>query len=203
MSKFAIGYKKFVYGFGIPDSPVPIQQYVNSADGLTRKKMTIPEYKDWSDMLKRALSYDFKMEVKCYDKVTVSEDFRRFSSYYTWVHEVQQNPDWKSCQLDKDILSPTDAKIYSPETCAYVTNKTNGFFTSKDINSLLFTPNSKGIITLSMSTPFSNKNIDLGKFDNQDEARIAWKEGKHQIALKLAEIEKDPRVVEVLLTRYK
>lgn len=192
-----------ILDWGIPTSPVPLTEYINNPEGLTRKKRYIAEYTDWLGMINRALSYDFKMQHKSYDKVSISNDFKVFEDFYNWVHEEQANPDWRKCQLDKDLLSPPNAKIYSKATCAYVTQSTNGFLISKDAKDIIMKPSKNGIFNIKVSSPFEDKPIPLGKFDSEIEARLAWKSKKHEIACTLAEIERDPRVIKALLERYK
>lgn len=82
---------------------------------------TLSAYSRWKLMLKR-----------CYDKsdekyhnyggagVTVCDDWHNFQNYACWFYSNHKD----GCDVDKDIGSSSN-KIYSPETCSFVSHQEN------------------------------------------------------------------------------
>ena len=73
----------------------------------------------WTSMLNRCYSSKWVDTYPSYAHVTVAEEFKRASSFKSWM-ETQITEDCSGAlQLDKDILYPGN-KEYSPTTCAFV-----------------------------------------------------------------------------------
>lgn len=73
----------------------------------------------WTSMLNRCYSSKWVDTYPSYAHVTVAEEFKRASSFKSWM-ETQITEDCSGAlQLDKDILYPGN-KTYSPSTCAFV-----------------------------------------------------------------------------------
>lgn len=146
-----------VYGIGINDAGYN----VNPRGG----KMC-PYYTRWMSMIQRcydkgALSRDTK-----YAGVTVCDDWLTFSKFKAWM----QQQDWKGKELDKDLLG---GKIYSPETCLFISPALNKFLTSgrSKIGGLVGTSYEadRGKWKASIKAP-GGRRITLGRFDTELEA---------------------------------
>lgn len=101
---------------GINDSDIITQRVV---DG---KRIFHPVYLKWRNMLRRCLVKHKKHQY--YESVSVCDEWYYLSNFISWVGDT----DVTGLYLDKDILG--DGKIYSPESCAFVTQECNQFFSS-------------------------------------------------------------------------
>ena len=120
MSKVREKARVALYGVGI-----------NDADYKTRRNFdiegnkinaTCPYYSAWSNMLRRC--YDLKYQDKNprYKGCTVCDHWLLFSNFTKWMCAQ----DWAGKELDKDIKGDLlGNKIYSPNTCLFVTHKIN------------------------------------------------------------------------------
>jgi len=179
--------KKLVFGFGVKDA-----DYAVRPTGPDGKPIRCPFYETWYNMLKRA--YSPKLHAKCptYIGVTVCEEWRSFMVFRTWMIEQ----DWKGKQLDKDILIPGN-KVYSPETCVFVT---------REVNVLLTDHAAKrgdwpiGVHWKKANNKFESyvnengKRRHLGYFHSPHEAHLAWRKEKVRIVREAAEECDDPRI---------
>jgi len=77
-------------------------------------------YVSWHGMLQRCYSEAFKTKSPTYRLCTVCEKWHNFQNFAQWFDLHGE----KGLQLDKDILVEGN-KIYSPETCIFVTPKEN------------------------------------------------------------------------------
>lgn len=88
-------------------------------------------------MKQRCYSALFHQRRPSYIGCVVCDEWLVFENFYYWV----VNQDWKGKHLDKDILIPNN-KIYSPDTCVFVSPKLNRLLTQKnqikDIYQLVF-----------------------------------------------------------------
>lgn len=112
---------KLVHGVGINDSDYNIYPII---DG---KRVMCQYYSTWRSMLMRC--YDSKCQTKypTYIGCTVCEEWLKFSNFKSWM----MLQDWEGKCLDKDILVQGN-KIYSPDTCIFVTNAINTLFIKRD-----------------------------------------------------------------------
>lgn len=180
---------------------------VNDADYAIKKKfgetvILCPFYLVWAEMLRRCYSAKFKARNKTYADCCAANDWLTFSNFKSWM-ELQ---DWRNKEIDKDILVVGN-KIYSPETCVFVSHATNSF--------LLNCGSSRGDHPVGVHwnlkersfqaycrNPFSKKREHLGYFSCQHEAHLAWRKRKNEFACKLADLQSDQRVAEALRIRY-
>lgn len=156
-------------------------------------------------MLERCYSPEWHARFPTYIGVTVDPKWHNFQNFAEWFNTNPWN--FKGYELDKDILSPKDAKIYSENTCALV---------PKAINYLVCGVQSKessGIPTgVRVPTKFPNryeaacsvggKQKWLGYFDCPDEAFEAYKVVRLNHIRATAEEWKgkiDPRVYDALM----
>ena len=198
---------KLVYGTGVNDADyvVQIKETVRYADGKQKRKPVwiCPFYKTWKNMIGRCFSEKHKTHRPTYKDVTCCEEWLLFSNFKRWMEQQ----DWEGKHLDKDIIFP-DNKVYSPETCAFVSSVTNSFVTAKDASrgeyplGVNWDKQSKKF-KASCSNPFTKRREHLGYFDTtEEEAHEAWRKRKHELAQLVAATESDHRVVKALKKRY-
>lgn len=195
---------RLVCGVGINDAGYVVKKHEN-VDGKLKLVWICPFYSRWKDMLKRCYSDKFHSKRPTYKGCTVCDEWLTFSNFKSWM-ETQR---WEDCQLDKDLLIEGN-KVYSPETCVFVHRTVNMFTTDHGVARGEYMigvnwhkANSK--FRSMCRNPFTGKQEHLGLFDNELDTHLAWKKRKHEMACQLAESEycNDPRLAEVLKTRYK
>ena len=103
---------KLVWGVGINDADYSVCPRV---DGI---HINCIYYQTWQSMLERCYSSKYQAKHPTYKSCTVCEEWLHFSNFRSWM--VGQNHKGKF--LDKDILELGN-KIYSPETCIFVTRQ--------------------------------------------------------------------------------
>ncbi|WP_290738357.1 hypothetical protein [Haliea sp.] len=83
-------------------------------------------YSRWKGMLERCYSQAPKRReiFKMYDDCEVCDYFLNFQNFASWWIENYPK-DGKEYQLDKDKLGDGNNKIYSPETCCFLTGQEN------------------------------------------------------------------------------
>lgn len=188
--------KKLVCGVGINDADYVTQPKING------KQVCCKFYSVWLHMLRRCYSENYQNKKPTYKGCSVCEEWLTFSNFKAWM----EKQDWQGHDIDKDILVKGN-KVYSPETCVFVTALVNTFIISND--------SSKGEHPIGVtwhkrdmkfralcSNPFSKKQECIGYFDDAHNAHLAWKKRKHELACQLADIQDNPRVAEALRTRY-
>ena len=188
---------RLVYGVGINDADYPVHKCENG------KRVMCHYYRKWNGMLERAYSDKYKQKNPTYQEVTVCEEWHSFMNFRSWM--MQQ--DWKGKQLDKDILFEKN-KIYSPNTCVFVDEVVNTFINDNaaargqwPIGVCWHKQEQK--FQGQCRNPFTKKYEHLGYFHCPDQAHLAWKARKHELACQLANIQTDERVAEALRIRYK
>lgn len=191
-----VNKRRPVFGIGINDVERPIRWRVNN------KSVLCPIYRIWQNMLARCYDTKFQENSPWYVGCEVCNDWKYLSKFEAWV----KSQDWENKQLDKDILIPNN-KVYSPETCVFISAKLNTFLVDRGAARGEFPC---GVDYLKRdqkfrarcSNPFTGKIDDLGRFFNPEAAHLAWKQKKHEHALVYAEQQTDPRVADALRTRY-
>lgn len=159
-------------------------------------------YRVWSGMLERCYSKKSLIRRPTYAGCSVAKEWHLFSNFKRWM----ERQDWQEKELDKDILFKGN-KIYSPETCVFIDGLTNTFTLDNTASRGGFPlgvsyDKSKESIIAHCCNPFTKKQENLGRFDTADEAHNAWKRRKHELALQLADLQKDDRVASALRIRY-
>lgn len=117
-----------------------------------------------------------------------------------------EKQDWEDKQLDKDLLVEGN-KVYSPETCVFVSNIVNSFTTDCRASRgewLIGVNWHKGSCKFvsQCRNPFTKKQEHLGYFTCEVEAHKVWRKRKSELAHELAAIQTDPRVAKALIERY-
>lgn len=188
--------RKLIYGVGVNDVfDTPTQSVVNG------KLVADIFYATWSGMLRRCYSGAYHKKYPTYIGCEVCDDWVYFSRFKSWM----QTQDYIAKQLDKDLLFEGN-KVYSPETCVFVSNEVNSFMLDhKEVRGS--TP--IGVHYIERIGKFAAQCRDpeggsphLGVFTCPDEAHKAYKMRKSTLALILAKKQNDVRVADVLISRY-
>lgn len=181
-----------ILGIATNDTGLPVSETI---DG---KIIYCPIYSMWKQMIYRCYSESYLRRQPTYIGCEVDKDWLLLSKFRQWV----ETKDWKGRHLDKDIIFPGN-KIYSPETCALISQGLNKFLTLRERD------RGKYLIGVSFDggrnkylaqccDPFKKGSSHLGYFDSEIEAHDAWRAKKRKIALMYAEIQTDSRVSESL-----
>jgi hypothetical protein len=196
---------KLVYGVGINDADYEVYEYEYViVDGMKKQKMVwcCPYYRTWKDMLQRCYSDKYQERRPTYKGCSVSEEWLTFSVFKSWMEEQ----DWEGKQLDKDLLFEGN-KVYSKETCVFVTQKVNSFTLDCGASKGewligVFWNKKNGKFMSRCCNPLTKKREYLGLFLDELEAHNAWLKRKLEIAHQLAAIQDDERVAKALIARY-
>ena len=198
--------KKLVYGVGINDADYAVQKFetIGYVGGKQKWKLvwSCAYYRAWTSMLKRCYSAKLQERYPTYIGCTVAKEWHTFSNFRCWM----ESQDWEGKHLDKDLLFEGN-KIYSTETCVFVTQTVN-LFTNDNGAKRGENPigvdwdKNAGKFKSRCSNPFTKKQEHLGYFTCEQEAHNAWKKRKLELAHELAAIQTDPRVAKALIDRY-
>ena len=197
---------RLVYGVGINDVDYAVEkkETIGYVGGKQKQKLiwACPYHRAWKNMLKRCYSDKFQDKNPTYKGCTVADDWLTFSVFKNWM-EAQN---WEGKQLDKDLLFEGN-KVYSAETCAFVTRAVNMFTIDSGASRGerligVYWHKAAGKFKSTCSNPFTNKPDHLGLFDSEQEAHEAWRKRKLELAHDLAAIQTDPRVAKALVDRY-
>ena len=195
------GRGRLVFGVGINDA----NYLVTETDVKNGKQVMIwrcPFHRTWTNMLERCYCSKKHARNPTYLGCSVTDEWKLFSNFKAWM----ETQDWQGKQLDKDLLIKGN-KIYSQNTCLFITKQINTFLNSREacrgdlpIGVTLSRRGDK--YQAQCSNPFTHKVEVLGTFASATDAHEAWRVRKHELALQYAMIETDPRVVDALSKRY-
>lgn len=159
-------------------------------------------YNAWISMLNRCYSVKYQEKHQTYIGCTVCAEWLSFQSFAEW-YEFEYPKDGNEYQLDKD-LKILGNKIYSPETCLFVSRQVNTF--TLDCGSargafMIGTHWHKGHKKFAAlcQNPFTSKREHLGYFTNQLQAHMVWRKRKSELAYELAMIQDNQEVADALL----
>ena len=195
--------KKLVFGVGINDADYVTHKWETiEVNGKRKWKLVwyCPYHRVWHSMLQRCCSPKFQECFPTYRGCSVSEEWMRFSNFRAWM-EAQ---DFEGMQLDKDLLFEGN-KVYSAETCVFVTKAVNSFTIDRGNDRGEWPIGvywEKGKFRSMCSNPFTKKREHLGYFDCEIEAHQAWLNRKLELARLLAAEQTDDRVAKALVERY-
>lgn len=88
-------------------------------------------YKTWLQMLRRCYSQKEQIRYPKYKECIVSNEWLCYDNFKKWYNDNFYQIDNEKMALDKDILIKGN-KIYSPETCVFVSNRINVLFTKSN-----------------------------------------------------------------------
>lgn len=197
--------KKLVFGVGINDADYVVQKFETiNVNGKQKWKCVweCPYYRAWAGMLGRCYSSKAQERNPTYKGCSVSEEWLRFSNFRAWM----ESQDFEGKQLDKDLLLEGN-KVYSKETCVFVSRVVNSFTTDSGASrgewSIgVYWHKRDGVFVSRCSNPFTKKQEHLGLFTSELEAHQTWLKRKLELAHELAAEQTDSRVAKALIERY-
>lgn len=189
--------RKLVYGVGVNDADHVVSKARNG-----KTYWTCPFYQRWADMLRRCYSTKYKSRNESYSECYVCDEWLVFSNFMDWM----KLKDWHDKEIDKDIIG--DSKVYSPETCVFVSKIINLF--------IVDSKKSRGKYPLGVSyskdkckfrsyinSPITKKYEHIGYFNDPESAHEAWRARKLYYAKLLISMGlTDKPVSEALIKRY-
>ena len=173
--------RNLIHGVGINDVDTP-------AKGN-------PYYAVWLAMLQRAYNPKMQERNPCYVGVSVAPEWHRFSAFNAWM--VQQA--WHHKVLDKDLRVPGN-KVYSPDTCLFVTPLVNTLLNKQ--------PRQRGLLPLGVNgygerfkVTFKKdrRTVHAGVFDTVEAAATAYGHAKADWIEEHAKVEQCPITKQILL----
>lgn len=184
---------RLIQGVGINDAEYTTvkKKSLGYVNGVYKQELIweCPIYQRWRSMLNRCYSGRYPS----YKGFAVCEEWLTFSNFKAWM----ETQDWKGKELDKDLLVEGN-KVYSPETCVFIDAEVNLFL--KDL------VKSKGYEKLpsgrfSARIKENNKDVRLGVFDTETEAKQAYVQAKNKLIKQLVDKQTDQQVIVSLLRR--
>lgn len=197
-----MGHKnELVCGVGVNDAGYAVCNTVR-VGGRSKNLWICPFYRAWTGMLERSYSAKFQARHPTYIGCTVDTAWHLFSTFKEWM----SRQDHEGKHLDKDILVAGN-KIYSAETCAFVSKAINTFIVDSrairgDWPIGVSWHKGRQRFVAQCRDPFTGQHKFLGYFVSSDLAHEAWRAHKHQIALVYADQQNDQRVAASLRARY-
>lgn len=190
---------KLVYGVGINDANYRVR-IVSHEGGKQKVLWSCPFYDRWANLLLRCYNKKELEKHPTYQGCSICEDWVYFSNFRRWM--FSQN--WEGKQLDKDILFPNN-KVYSPETCVFVSQEVNKFLTDRRLHRgdlPIGVYWCKKSLKYKVQISFKGRRVHLGMFSNLTLAEECWRKEKLRLAHILAEEQDDIRVARALISRY-
>lgn len=188
--------KSLIHGVGKNDADYSISSF------KTGVRVLCPFYLKWTDMLKRCYCVKYQLKRNTYIGCTVCDEWLTFSNFKAWM--VMH--DWHGKHLDKDIIIKGN-KVYSPDACSFVDQATNKFIMDgasirgNQPIGVSCCPKT-GRFKAYCKNPFSLTQDYLGMYDCPNQANAAWRNKKHELACRLADIQSDERVSKALRMWY-
>lgn len=188
---------KLWYGVGINDADYKVVK----KEGC-KVVWRCPFFNYWTNMLKRCYCEAFHKKRPTYVGCTVIIDWHLFSTFRAWV--IKQ--DWKDKALDKDLLVE-DNKIYSPDTCCFISARINSFLVERKASrgewpiGVAYHKGDKKF-QAQCSDVLTGKPKYLGSYGTPEEAHQAWLKFKLEQAYILVDTQSDKRVSAALIDRY-
>lgn len=170
-----------------------------SHDGKKGSKV----YEIWRAMIQRCYDEKFHERQPSYKDCTVCNEWHDFQVFADWF-DINYPNDGGNYELDKD-LKATGNKIYSPMTCTFIDKSINMFLRDSG--------NGRGKYLIGVSdafkvgrfrsrckNPITKKEEQIGTFDTELEAHLAWRKRKCELARQLADIQENEEVKMYLKT---
>lgn len=159
-------------------------------------KRTKP-YRTWQNMLRRAYCPKYHASRPTYIGCSVTEEWLEYQEFAKWF-EHHEYSDY-GYQLDKDLLIP-DNKIYAPDRCAFVPQQLNTLLTDRGNARGQYRQGvsfHKGTNKFRAGISINGKLKNLGRFDTEIDAYLAYKKAKEQYVKDMANHRRDDIADEV------
>jgi len=192
--------KKLVYGVGINDADYPVTKY-SLHEGKKVQTWVCPFYKKWRSMLQRCYDPKNINRQPAYISCFVWEGWHTFSSFKSWMEQQ----DWEGKELDKDLLG--DGKLYSPINCCFLSPDLNKFLLDRfaargEYPIGVSWHKRRNKFQASCKNPLTKSQDYLGLFSCPNEAHLAWKKRKRELALILADQQNDIKIANALRSLF-
>lgn len=164
-------------------------------------KMT-KHYHAWRNMLKRCYYPEYHALNPTYNGCAVCKEWHNFQNFSRWYYENCPK-DGFSYQLDKD-LKVIGNKIYSPETCLFVSSVVNSFTIDSGASRGeymigVYFNKASGNFQSWCNNPLTKRKEYLGRHNNEINAHMAWRKRKSELAYDLAMIQDRDEVKQALI----
>lgn len=189
---------KLVHGFGINDAEYNVYQYDENHKVIWR----CPFYVRWYSILERCYSKAYQDKHPTYIGCSIFESWLSFSNFKAWM----ETQDWENKDIDKDLLVEGN-KIYSPDTCVFVSQRTNKFILERkslrgDFPIGVSFHSLTGKFQASCKSVVTGKKQHLKLFNTAEEAFEAWLSFKLKQAYIIASEQTDKRIAQAIISRY-
>lgn len=175
-----------VYSVGVNDSEIPVSGY----DKTSKSYWKCPYYSRWKGMLERCYCPAYQRKYSSYKGVSVCDEWLYFTKFKEWM----ERQEWRGCHLDKDLLSGS-SKIYSPDTCVFISPELNTFITERrDVGDLplgVYKRKESGGYKAQYGT---KPRRSLGTYKDPSLAHVAWQNAKIEHGSRLLLQQKDDSV---------
>ena len=178
---------KLVYGFGVNDAIYSVHSTLN------KYHQKCPYYKKWESMLYRCYSKAYQKTRPTYAGCTVCKEWSSFTKFKEWM----KNQNWEGNDLDKDLMVSGN-KIYSPDTCIFVSPKLNLLMLASGAargNLPIGVNFNKKTGRIQSRIKKDGKEKWLGVFSTAMDAHKAWQKEKILIITEAAKKETDVRLI--------
>lgn len=201
MRKYSPRPRKKLCGVGVNDADYRTR-ICETVNGRSKEVWRCPFLRTWSNMIARCYSAGYSARHPSYQDCCVCGEWLTFSNFKAWM----ETQDWEGKQLDKDILVPGN-KLYSPETCVFVSGDLNLFLVARDAARGryplgVYLERRRNKFQVKCNNPFIGEYEHLGRFSTLEEAHEAWRQRKHELACQYANMQTDPRVAKALRRRF-
>lgn len=192
--------KATVFCVGINDSNYVTQKFTK-INGKQKLTWICPYYQTWYSMIRRCYSEVVHKNRPTYIGCSVVDEWKYFMNFRSWM--IQQ--DWEGNHLDKDILVK-DNKLYSPDTCVFVSQSVNSFLNSHsgargDYPIGVHFHKRDKVFTATINNGYG-KFLHLGYFNCPEIAHQAWLTKKREIAKIIASEQSNILVAKALIDRF-
>jgi len=181
---------KLVYGVGVNDADYVVNPTIKG------NRVMCAFYRTWFSMLKRCYSKVYQKKNPTYIGCSVCDEWLTFSNFKEWM----QSKDFKGKQIDKD-LKVAGNKIYSPNTCMFVTCAINQLLTNNAAKRGLYPQGidfNKVREKYRAAVRMNGKKKYLGLYTTIKSAELAYLTEKHEIVKQAANDELDQEVSQAL-----
>lgn len=178
-----------IYGKGINDLPY-VTERKERVNGKLKLVWRCPFYATWRNMMMRVNDINYMEKHPRYKDCEVCEDWYVFSNFKAWM----ETQNWAGNLLDKDLLS-SDSKVYSPETCVFISPRLNSFLVVKSNSPTGAAYDKRRGHWNGMCNKGNGKSEYLGRFSTPEAAHRAWQVAKREVAIDLLKLQDNPRVL--------
>lgn len=155
----------------------------------------LKSYTTWKSMLSRCYDKKYQVRHPTYKDCMVCEEWLNFQNFAEWYENNYYEIQNEIMHLDKDILIKNN-KIYSPNTCCFVPQKINDFFTKANANrgefpiGITYCGKGEGE-NYAVNCSNSQGKRYLGKYKTIKEAFMVYKQAKEAYIKQMAEFYKE------------